>query len=514
LLALSQKKFMRNILKIVNHQPVSFNEIPVLNYVDFYDTCNHLLDEDFRHCVAYYAFEDGNFLRFICAIADDHDSSIHLFSYKLERSQAARTALVSLAARHYPMHIYEREITENWGVRFEGHPWAKPVRYAHNRADKNQVPNNYPFFDIGGSQLHHVGVGPVHASIIEPGFFKFLCNGEMVQHLEIQLGWQHRGVEQLYLTKGKLLQRNILSENIAGDTAVGHATTFAMLMESLGGVSVASRLQYERGIALELERIAMHVADLSNLCVGIAYQLGASVFGALRTPVINYNQWWCGNRFGKGLIRTGGSHFTLHAKLADRLLLMLNDFSNRFQEMASQMFSMPGVLERLEEIGTVSTAQAKLIGAVGMAARSSGLLRDLRHSHPFGVYRERVYRPAMVPSGDVYARAFLRKMEIEKSILYIQSLLQQMDSQHDTPKPLSAVSLQPDAFSISMVEGWRGEIVHTAVTNSVGEIVHYKVKDPSFHNWLALGLALRQLEISDFPINNKSFNLSYCGHDL
>src|SRR5207247_2562206 len=137
------------------------------------------------------------------------------------------------------------------------HPWKKPVRYAFNRADRQQIINNYPFYKIESEELHEVGVGPIHAGVIEPGHFRFLCNGETVLHLEIQLGWQHRGVEQLYIDKPKLLQRTILSESIAGDTSVGHAHTFVTLMESLGDVSTTPRLDAERTIALELERIAM-----------------------------------------------------------------------------------------------------------------------------------------------------------------------------------------------------------------------------------------------------------------
>jgi Ni,Fe-hydrogenase III large subunit len=288
-------------------------------------------------------------------------------------------------------------------------------------------------------------------------------------------------------------------------------------MESMGKVQVTPRLSIERSIALELERIAMHIGDLSNMCVGLAYQLGSSVFGALRTPVINYSQRWCGNRFGKGVIRTGGSHYPLNDELISELIKLLDNFEPRFMTMATRLFNLPSALMRMERIGTVTEKQMSLIGVVGMAARMAGVERDIRKSHPYAAYKNYKIDHALLKDGDVWARAMLRKIEISNSIKYIRTLIQELEKDKvAVEKPIREkdLKLTPSSFGISMVEGWRGEICHCAVTDSAGTIVHYKAKDPSFHNWMALALSLRDLEISDFPINNKSYNLSYCGHDL
>ena len=157
--------------------------------------------------------------------------------------------------------------------------------------------------------MHEVGVGPIHAGIIEPGHFRFICNGEQILHLEIQLGYQHRGIEQLFLEKKKLLQRITLAENIAGDSVAGHTVAFVNLWESLCKYHPERDLQFVRTLALELERIAIHTGDLSAMCTDVAYQLGSAVFGRLRTPVINYFQTWCGNRLAKGLIRAGKNNY-------------------------------------------------------------------------------------------------------------------------------------------------------------------------------------------------------------
>ena len=501
---------------IKNQGAIRLNDIPVISYSEFYSKVVSLMQNDQNHCVSYHAFPQGKVLKFICCIANDHSAEIRVLSH--EQSFKRDLQLMSITKNVYAFHGYEREITENFGVEFLSHPWKKPVRYAFNRADRSKVINNYPFYKITSSELHEVGVGPIHAGVIEPGHFRFLCNGETVLHLEIQLGWQHRGVENTYLRKTTLLQRTVLSESIAADTAVGHACAFAYLTESLGEIQKNDRLDIERTIGLELERIAMHIGDLSNMCIGLAYQLGAAVFGALRTPTINYSQLWCGNRFGKGLIRVGGTHYPLEKELQDALLKFLENFEGRFKPMAAKLFALPSALMRMENIGKVTKTQMELIGAVGMAARMAGMTRDLRQSHPFAAYKNIKYEtPSPITNGDVWARAALRRLEIEKSILYIRSLLRELrgiDAPLPKPTTENNLKLMANTLSVSMIEGWRGEICHTAVTDDKGEIIHYKVKDPSFHNWMALALSLRDLEISDFPINNKSYNLSYCGHDL
>lgn len=501
---------------VVNNQSViKIADIPVLQYEQFSLTVVELMQQPFIHCVNYYAYWTEDTLKFICCLANDQEKTIKILSHELYRKE--KMQLPSITKDVYAFHIFEREIAENFGVEFSYSPWNKPVRYAFNRADQRSVINNYPFYKIESNELHEVGVGPIHAGVIEPGHFRFLCNGETVLHLEIQLGWQHRGVEDLYLKKKTLLQRTILSESIAGDTAVGHSAAFVGLMETLGNVKVNKRLEMERTIALELERVAMHVGDLGNMNIGLAYQLASSVFGTLRTPVINYTQTWCGNRFGKGINRVGGSHYPFTSELSQKLTALLHKFEKSFKPMSERLFSLSSALMRMENIGKVTQTQMRLIGAVGMAARMAGIPRDIRQTHPTSAYPHYPIKTTTLDHGDVWARAYLRKLEIENSIEYLRLLISELEKMNDssnTPIAERELSLSPDSFCISLVEGWRGEICHCVVTDTKGEVMHYKVKDPSVHNWMALALSLRDLEISDFPINNKSYNLSYCGHDL
>ncbi|EOR93719.1 Ni,Fe-hydrogenase III large subunit [Arcticibacter svalbardensis MN12-7] len=319
-------------------------------------------------------------------------------------------------------------------------------------------------------------------------------------------------MENLFVSSKKLLQRNILAESIAGDNVVGHTTAFVQLWESLIGFHPGDKLIYERTLALELERLAMHTGDLSAVCTDIAYQLGGAVYGRLRTPIINFMQHWCGSRLSKGLIRVGESNFPFTTALANELTQLLDAYEPDFMEMYKEMKSLPTVLARLEKTGVITQKQAHRIGLVGMAARASGLSRDLRSSHPFGLYAGISHEPVIKNHGDVSSRIQIRKEEIIQSIKYIREWLKNIPEQEKQPTalPLPAAN----TFTISLVEGWRGEICHCAVTDDNGDLLHYKIKDPSFHNWLAVALSVRNNEISDFPICNKSFNLSYSGHDL
>jgi len=492
-----------------NHQTIPVASIPQIKYSLFFDLINTAFDDrPERHCVMYFGFRENNKIRLICCIADDTQQNIMVSSTVVE----ADSVLNSLSAKNLAFEKFEREIHENFGIGFIDHPWLKPVRYPENRAEKSQTIQNYPFFNVDSEELHEVGVGPVHAGIIEPGHFRFVCNGEQILHLEIQLGYQHRGIEQLFLDKKKPIQLITLAESIAGDSVVGHASAFTYLWESLSGTNPSRQTDYSRTIAQEIERIAVHTGDLSALCTDIAYQLGSSVFGRLRTPIINFFQEWCGNRLAKGLIRTGYEPFPFTKELAGRLTSILDAFEPDFIEMNGELASLPSSLSRFERTGTVKRDQLLSIGTVGMSARMDDLKRDIRMSHPYGLYPELNHEPIVKHHGDVYSRVQIRKEEVLQSISYIRRLLKEIPAaetvQDNNP------GLQPDSFAISLTEGWRGEICHAAITDGNGNLTIYKVKDASFHNWLAVALSVRNNEISDFPVSNKSFDLSYCGHDL
>lgn len=498
-----------NYIIVRNNETIRLSAIPELEYSSFLElNTSSLIKTAGAHCVNYYGYPHHGKVKLICCIANDDLHTIMISSCITDSS----TPLPSFTKRNLVFEKFEREIHENFGIQYTDHPWLKPVRFPFNRFNKSITVADYPFFKIESEELHEVGVGPIHAGIIEPGHFRFICNGEQILHLEIQLGYQHRGIEQLFLEKKKLLQRITLAENISGDSVVAHTTAFANLWESLCNFHPGRDSQLARTIALELERIAVHTGDLSGICTDVAYQLGSAVYGRLRTPVINYFQKWCGNRLAKGLIRAGKNNYPFSDELVRELMKLLDEYEKDFEEISEELFSLPSTLARFEKTGVVKEEQAVLIGTVGMSARMSGIKRDIRYSHPHNLYYELQHQPLIRHQGDVYARARMRKKEINQSIEYIRELIRHIPK--DKLNVVQILNPAPDSFTISLVEGWRGEICHCAITDGKGELLHYKIKDPSFHNWLAPALAVRNNEISDFPICNKSFNLSYCGHDL
>lgn len=492
-----------------NNQPVPLESIPRLPYDQFLILNTGLVNgHPERHCVNYFGFQSGKQIRLISCIADDLSRSVYVSSSIVSRDRP----LLSFTRQVPAFERFEREIHENSGIPYTDHPWLKPVRYPHNRADLTRTIANYPFYSIESDELHEVGVGPIHAGVIEPGHFRFICNGEQILHLEIQLGFQHRGVETLFLQKHGLLQRCTLAEQIAGDTVAGHTVAFSQLWESLSGFEAAQPALSGRTLALELERMAIHTGDLAALCTDVAYQLGSAVFGRLRTPLVNFFQEWAGNRLAKGLIRPFSDRFPFTEELALRLNQILDSYEPDFEEMCSMLFRLPSALSRFERTGVVSADDLVAIGAVGMSARMGGLERDIRKSHPSLMYETLDHQPVIKHHGDVFSRVQIRRDEIRQSMHYLRKLTRQLPEPGTTEPTVG--TLQPGLFGLSLIEGWRGEICHCAITGDKGELVHYKIKDPSFHNWMALSLAVRNNEISDFPICNKSFNLSYCGHDL
>jgi Ni,Fe-hydrogenase III large subunit len=426
----------------------------------------------------------------------------------------------SITAQWPAAQAFEREIAEQYGVHPLGHPWLKPLRY-HATDDGSPapwgaydatkpIPGDYPFFRVDGEEVHEVAVGPVHAGIIEPGHFRFQCHGEEILHLEVALGYQHRGAEPLLLHPNAT-RSAIVAETIAGDASIGHATAYCTALEALAGANVSSRAAAIRGIALELERLANHVGDLGALCADIGFLPASAYLGRLRGDFLNLTLEICGNRFGRSLLRPGGVRFDIAPDLAAKLRDRLVGLRDEVLEVLDMMFSQSSVLARFEGAGVLSETQAEDLGLVGPAARACGCKRDVRCDHPNGIFRFSHIPVAVETTGDVYARAVVRWLEVQRSLDFLLELLGSKP-EGQTFSPLGA--LRPDAMAIGLTETWRGEAMHVAFTDDRGRLAFVKVKDPSMHNWFGLAQALRGAAISDFPLCNKSFNLSYAGHDL
>ncbi|NVB82553.1 MAG: hydrogenase [Kofleriaceae bacterium] len=405
------------------------------------------------------------------------------------------------------LHCFERELHEQLGVRVAGHPWLKPVRF---EGQDQAAMAAYPFYRVDGKEVHEVAVGPIHAGVIEPGSFRFMCFGEHVLHLEVHLGYQHRGVEQ------RLLERDPRAlapwvETIAGDTTIAHCWAYAAAIEQLAGHDLAPEHELARAVALELERVAMHLSGLAGMSADIGFLPGASTYGRLRTTAINTSMRLCGSRFGRGAIRPGGSGISLDDELRELVRANVHLLRRDGAIIDDCFESSRTVRHRLVGVGAVSNDTATRLGLVGMAARSAGVAIDTRlPAH--GLYEHHPMKLCTETTGDCWARARLRIAEIDASLDWLERVV----SEPHTWRPARSrlPGLHSSQLAIAVVEGWRGEVVHCLETGPDGALVHYKAQDASLRNWMGLALAVRGNAISDFPICNKSFDLSYCGNDL
>ncbi len=506
----------RDMPALIAGRAIARQLISDLPLEDFQRAIVESVAEGWRVVSLFGSQDAGGTIRVYVVLADDCGSRLHVGSTALSNGEYP-----SLSSRCTQVHLFERELAEQCPVKVTGHPWLKPVRFqppifprlhpgtvAAGRGSPS--PGVMDFYQVEGREVHEVAVGPVHAGVIEPGHFRFQCLGERVFHLEISLGYQHRGVESALI--GGPNRRSIhYAQTLCGDTTIGHTTAYCQVIEALAKCQKTARAQTIRAIALELERLANHVGDLGAMSGDVGFLPTASHCGRLRGEFLNMTATLCGSRFGRGLIGPGGVRFDLDVATVNSLLERLDLCGRQTRQAVELLWNASSVMARFEEIGVVSKAIAAELGLVGPAARACGLSRDARHDHPSGLFRFTHIPVSLWDSGDVFARAYIRWLEIQRSMDFIQTQLRSL--------PVGAISsavgnLSPDHLAVAMVEGWRGEVCHVALTNATGQFERYKVTDPSFHNWSGLAMAVRGAEISDFPLCNKSFSLSYCGHDL
>jgi Ni,Fe-hydrogenase III large subunit len=447
---------------------------------------------------------------------------VQLFGVLADSTAGSLSALRAEVNEAYPCltvecpqaHWFEREIAEQWEIEPQGHPWLKPIRfhppYRSSGIAQPPLPGATEFFKVDGDEVHEVAVGPVHAGIIEPGHFRFQCHGERVFHLEVSLGYQHRGIEAA-LVGGPNKRTIHLIETLSGDSTIGHATAYCEAIEALSETAVPARAQVLRGVALELERLANHIGDLGALAGDVGYLPTAAYCGRLRGDFLNLTAALCGSRFGRGMVRPGGVLFDVDAKLAIELSRRLDKALKEVANATRLMWDAPSVQARFEDTGAISARTCEALGLVGPAARACGIERDIRLDFPSGVFRFAQVPISKWDTGDVFARAWVRWLEIQRSAVFVREQLASLPQ----GRSLATVGpLMPSHLVVSLTEGWRGEIAHVAIIDGRGRLSRYKVVDPSFRNWMGLAIALRNQQISDFPLCNKSFSLSYCGHDL
>lgn len=421
---------------------------------------------------------------------------------------------------------YERKIRDLFGIDFpdafdrrrlvlhecypEGfHPMKKSVQ---NRpfSPVTAIPpeEEYQFMPVEGKGVYQIPVGPVHAGVIEPGHFRFSAVGETVVNLEVRMFYKHRGIEKL--AEGKRPEECVaVAEAVSGDESVANALGFSLAVERIAGVAVPGRAEYLRTIYAELERIHSHLGSMAGMLVDVAYPVGASRFTVLREEIFRLNRDLTGSRFMRGAVRIGG----VGADPSDDRLRALSYFlpgaGERFRESLRVVLASPTAIDRFATTGVIEPRFVRPLHLTGPAARASGSIRDVRRDHPYGAYADLAIPVRMLTAGDVLARFSLRASEVMDSLATIRSCLERLP---DGPV-MADVGGVPDGYARAMVESPRGQNVHLVRVRE-GVIDRYSVRTASFCNWQAIQHAVMGNIVADFPVINKSLDLSYAGTDL
>ena len=420
---------------------------------------------------------------------------------------------------------YEREIRDMFGLIAEGHPdLRRLVRHEHwpkgTHPLKKEFPWNtvlgrqqgqYAFRHIEGEGVFEVPVGPIHAGIIEPGHFRFSVAGEPIMQLEVRHFWKHRGVEKLFENYA-LTTAVPLTERVSGDTTVGHSLAYCQAVETLLGLEVPRRARYLRSLFLELERLHNHLGDVGAICNDTAYTLAHAHGSRMKEQIMQLNDRLTGSRFLRGVNCVGGVAVDLEASRFDEVVAELDRLEKDFTELEEIIFANASLTDRLETTGVLNERTAIDHGVMGVVGRASNINRDVRRDHPFAAYDELQVKVALYRYGDVRARMRVRMDEIHESIRLIREVRARIPHGPIMAPPTRAPA--PGEGALSAVEGWRGEILYFVMAGEDGAIHRCKVRDPSFVNWPAIQYAVLGNIIPDFPLINKSFNLSYAGNDL
>ncbi|GLW64783.1 formate hydrogenase HycE [Actinomadura rubrobrunea] len=463
------------------------------------------------------AHQDPDALRVVylfTAASPDRRTELHV------RLDPDDPVLPSLAALSFPVGRFEREMHDLYGIVPKDHPLPRRlVRHHHwprgwypMRADAGPPPafgdpeGPYPFVSVEGRGVYEIPVGPVHAGLIEPGHFRFSVVGESILKLKARLWFVHKGVEKLF--QGRVPADALeLAERVSGDTSVGHALAFCLAVEEATGMRVPPEAQRMRAVLLELERLYNHVTDLGALCNDVAHSVLNAQFGRVREQLLRLNAEVTGHRLLRGGVVLGGAVLRTVPD-AYRLKALGEDVA----EIVDLALGHTVVADRFTGTAPLSTAAARDLGTLGYVARASGVDVDARRDHPFTDLGPTLTVPTC-DTGDVLARFRIRAEEIAVSIALIGELA-------DGMAPGRIGSWAPSkardglASGVGIVEGWRGTITHRVELAADGTLARVKIVDPSFFNWPALPVALNGAIVPDFPLVNKSFNLSYAGNDL
>lgn len=429
----------------------------------------------------------------------------------------------SLAAELPAVNWQEREIQDWFGLEAIGHPNPRRVALHDNWPDVHPLRKDFPLDTVLppfegerhvyrptlGEGVFQIPVGPVHAGIIEPGHFNFAVAGEPILYLQLRMFYTHKGTEKLF--ENLPIHRAVfLAESISGDSAFSHGTAFCEAIERAAGIEVPARSRYLRTILLELERIANHIADIGAIATDVGFVIANAHAGRVRELVLGLNETLTGSRMLRAMVAIGGVRRDWRLAQMEAIGTTLDIVQREFRDLVALIESSDSTRDRLEHTGILRPDKALILGIVGVGGRASGVDMDVRRDHPYEAYGNLPFRVPVYQAGDVRHRMQVRIDEVRESIGIIRAAVAAMPG---GPHRAPAQPIPPDRCALSAVEGWRGEIVHWVRTGEGNRLERCKVKDPSINNWPAIVEAVEGNIVADFPVINKSFNLSYSGTD-
>lgn len=429
----------------------------------------------------------------------------------------------SLSAELPAVNWQEREIQDWFGLKAIGHPNPRRVALHDNWPDVHPLRKDFPIDTVlppfeGERHLYRpalgegvlqVPVGPVHAGIIEPGHFNFAVAGEPIIYLQLRMFYTHKGTEKLF-EKLPIHKAVFLAESISGDSSFSHGTAFCQAIERAAQIGVPFRALVMRTILLELERICNHVADIGAIATDVGFVVANAHASRLKEMLVTLNEQLTGSRFLRGMVCIGGVRRAWDAVQLVALRAAVDAFAAEFQDLIALIDSSESTRDRLEQTGVLRPEKAKDLGIVGVAGRASGVDLDVRRDHTYAAYSRYSFRVPVYQAGDVLHRMQVRIDEVKESLAIIRRAAE--ESQHGEFRA-AIPPIPPDRCALGAVEGWRGEIIHWIRTGPDNHLERCKIKDPSLNNWPALVEAVQGNIIADFPVINKSFNLSYSGTD-
>lgn len=502
----------------INEQYVEVNPQNILDICVFVNT-----ELDCR-LVSMFASDEralsGSFAIYY-AFADRQCSQLLILKTKHGRDSMT---FQSISARVHAAALYEREIRDMFGLVPLEHPdprrlvfhsnWPEgmfPLRKDFDAGFKPDTAKvSTPFKKVTGEGVFEIPVGPVHAGIIEPGHFRFSVAGEPIINLEAQLYFVHKGIEKM--CEGESLERCLfVAERISGDETFTNSLAYCQAVEKIAGVQIPERAEYTRVIFAELERLTSHLGDLAGICLDVAYGFAAFQFRMLRGWSYRIADELCGMRFLRSVNRLGGVRKDFVAGKEAEVLELLQKIRRELLDTVDIIKGNSLFIDRVENTGVLQYETARDLNAVGPGGRASGVRHDVRKTFPYAAYNKLAFNVPEHNNGDVNCRM---NVKIEECFEAINLICSAINSMPPGKVYENIPDVEPYRFAFGMTEAPRGENIHWVMTGGKNTIFRYKIRTPSFCNWPAVCYAVKGNIVPDFPLINKSFNLSYAGNDL